>query len=293
VRAIPWSRFWGLAKQGRWSDIRYHLSHGRYPLFWLLAIVALVLPWMFQQFPDPSIYAPPAQISGSHIYAGMPVASIPLTILQRTGYVVGYDERRRNPAWVAYRVPPGDTNLNYDRPDQFDTDRETRAGVSHNDYTRSGYDRGHMAPNYAIATRYGSQAQRETFLMSNVVPQRPDLNRGPWRELEMDIAGRGGLANRLGGVWVITGPIYDEQRETLRAGVEIPDAFYKIVIDEVNGYPRVLGFIMPQEATKGANPGDYLASVDRIERLTGLNFLSELEDGLEERIESAAVTRMW
>jgi endonuclease G len=284
----------GLAKQGRWSDIRYHLSHGRYPLFWLLAIVALVLPWMLQQLPDRSIYAPPpTQITASHIYAGQPVAPMPLTVLQRTGYVVGYDERRRNPAWVAYQIPSGNTDSPGARPSGFDTDYDTRAHVEHRDYTRSGYDRGHMAPNYAVATRYGSRAQRETFLMSNIVPQRPNLNRGVWRELEMDIAGRGGLANRLGGVWVITGPMYDKQRETLRSGVEIPDAFYKIVIDEVNGYPRVLGFVMPQEAAKGASPADYLASVDRIEHLTGLDFLSELEDGLEERIESAVVARMW
>ncbi len=55
-------------------------------------------------------------------------------------------------------------------------DTLTIAKVTHNDYTHSGYDRGHMAPNYAIATRYGQEAQKETFLMSNIVPQLGNLN---------------------------------------------------------------------------------------------------------------------
>jgi endonuclease G, mitochondrial len=293
VRATPLLRFFNLAKQRRWSDIRYHLSHGRYPLFWLLAVIALILPWLLQQIPDTKIPIPPTQVSGSHIYAGMPVASVPLTVLQRIGYVVGYDERRRNPAWVAYRVPPGRTDSTGNRPEQFETDYATQSRTRHEDFTNSGYDRGHMAPNFAIATRYGSQAQQETFLMSNIVPQKPDLNRGVWRELEMAVAGRNGLANRLDGVWVITGAVYGEQRNTLRNGIEIPNAFYKIIIDEVGGYPRVLGFIIPQDAPLKAKPESYLVSIDEIEQRTGLDFLSHLDDTLEQRIESVTGETLW
>ena len=66
----------------------------------------------------------------------------------------------------------------------FEVDPEAADCPTPDDYTRTGYDRGHMAPNYLIATRYGKVAQRETFLMSNIVPQTPELNRGPWRILE-------------------------------------------------------------------------------------------------------------
>ena len=64
-----------------------------------------------------------------------------------------------------------------------------------------------------------------TFLMSNIVPQRPDLNQGPWLLLEERIAR--GYASTLGQVWVVTGPIFDAQPEYLASRVEIPDAFFR------------------------------------------------------------------
>lgn len=287
----------GLMRQGRWPEISYQASHYRYLLFWLLAVFSLVLPWWqewIERFP-PVSHIPTAAVS-RHIYAGQPVATAypnPLRVFERAGYTVGYDETRHNPAWVAYYVPAGAAGTAPERPEHFDTDPATRSRVSSQDYSGSGFDRGHLAPNYAIATRYGEQAQRETFLMSNIVPQRPALNRGPWRELEMLEAGRGGLANRLDGVWVMTGPVYDGDRQTLRHGIEVPDAFYKIVVDEVGGYPRVLGFVMPQDVDKNATPSRYLTSVDEIERLTDLDFLSPLDDTLEEKIEAETMRSIW
>ena len=293
MRAL--SSLLNLARQRRWSEIRYRLSHYRYAVFWVLAIIGVVGPWLLQAWREsaPTPSTPTTAITTRHIYAGQPAAPYPLTTLDRIGYSVGYDERRHNPAWVAYYVPPGQTHQNGDRPEKFEIDYATSSKTRHEDYTNSGYDRGHMAPNYAIATRYGDQAQAETFLMSNVVPQRPDLNRGPWRELEMDVAGPGGFANRLGGVWVITGPMYDAQRAALKSGVEIPDAFYKIVVDELAGTPRALAFIMPQDAPLKAKPERYLTSIDEIERQTGLDFLTQLDDTLEERIESAREGALW
>lgn len=58
----------------------------------------------------------------------------------------------------------------------------------------------------------------------------PDLNQGPWRELEEAVAVRYG--NSCEEVWVITGPIYDAEVELLGSGVEIPNEFFKIIIDE-------------------------------------------------------------
>src|SRR5690606_812364 len=99
-----------------------------------------------------------------------PDAALLRTLVNRA-YIVGYNDARGNPAWAAYRVrdlaapasaPP--------RPDKFEIDRRTAARVSPDAYTGSGYDRGHLAPNFAIATRYGAAAQEETFLMSNITP---------------------------------------------------------------------------------------------------------------------------
>ena len=61
----------------------------------------------------------------------------------------------------------------------------------------SGYDRGHMAPNYAIDTVFGERAHKQTFLMSNIVPQRPELNQGPWKEIEQVVANSSKMSRHL------------------------------------------------------------------------------------------------
>ena len=211
-----------------------------------------------------------------HIYAGLPIATNdPDSIkrLDRTGYVVGYDEQRKNPAWVAYHLTAIEKKPTSKRPSRFNTDKETEAKVSHKDYTHSGYDRGHMAPNYGISTRYGRAAQIETFLMSNIVPQKPNLNRGVWRELEMKVAK---LANRFDSVYIITGPIYDNQIEKIKNKIEIPDSFYKIIVDVENNIPRALAFIMPQNVKRKDEPENFLTSIDEIEKTNRLRLFCRL-----------------
>ena len=90
-------------------------------------------------------------------------------------------------------------------------------------------------------------------------------------------------------VWIITGPVYDEHKERLASGVEIPDAFFKIIVDEVSGKPRVLAFMIDQDVTGSERFSRFLTSVDEVEKETRLDFLAELEDGLEEEIEAEKV----
>jgi len=231
--------------------------------------------------------------SDSSTYGGIPEAyAYPnsITVLESSGYIVAYDEARRNPAWAAYYVDPDYRYEAGERPARFITDSRSRSQVRHDDYTHSGYDRGHMAPNWAIATRYGSVAQTETFLMTNIVPQKPALNRGPWRELELAIASRG--APRHGGLWVVTGPLYDSHRRNLKSGVEIPDAFFMVVLDELEGEPRALGYIMPQNAGQGDDFQRYQVSVDEIEHYSGFDLFHELPADTQQRFESV-VTKPW
>ncbi|MDB6175345.1 MAG: nucA [Chthoniobacteraceae bacterium] len=79
--------------------------------------------------------------------------------------------------------------------------------VATNEYTRIGYDRGHMAPNWAVSVSYGREAQIETFYTSNIVPQEPELNRGIWEALERIEAND--YARRYDGVVCFDSPIYD------------------------------------------------------------------------------------
>lgn len=234
----------------------------------------------------------PEDIGPAHAYFGFPVdVGYPgdLLVLENEGYVVGYCEERNNPAWVAYRVFDVPKTISRDRPSGFRIDERTQSRVSHDDYTHSGYDRGHMAPNYAIATRYGVEAQEETFLMSNIVPQSPGLNRGIWRELESLVAD---WSQQYEEVWVVTGPIYDQTAEYLDSGVEVPDAFYKVLMDVTErNRIQTLAFVLPQSG--GDSLRDFLVSVDKVESWTGLDFFPELPDDAEVVIEAQVPTRLW
>ena len=280
-------------------------------LLWLVLIVLVVgitaiIYLGYRQFTQPSqapaaatANAPagtePAHWAGKYYYAGMPrpAPSFPYAITVETniGYVVGYCEEEEDPAWVCYRLIKVDSFQAPPRPQGFEPDMRTRARVTPHDYTGSGYDRGHMAPNYAIAICYGSQAQLETFLMSNIVPQRPNLNRRVWENLEQTEIKE--YAQRYRQLWVIDGPVFKPGARRLRHGVEVPDACYKIMVEEERGRPKVLAFIMPEEVAGTESPAQFLSSVSEVEKETGLDFFSELPSDLQRKLEAETARAMW
>jgi endonuclease G, mitochondrial len=240
--------------------------------------------------------SPPGEPAGRfYSFAGIPRPDgFPHSILVLTnrGYLSGYCEEIKSPVWVSYRVFQLAAAKSMERPGRFLVDERTRTRVAHGDYTHSGYDRGHLAPNYAIGTRYGREAQIESFLMSNIVPQKPRLNRTLWRFLEEREANE--YALNFEEVWVLTGPIFDANGTRLSSGVEIPEAFYKILLDdEGSGQLRVIAFRIDQDVTGTERLSQFLTTVDAIEAETGLDFLSDLEDGLEDEVESLRVDRVW
>jgi len=229
-----------------------------------------------------------------YVYAGnpkpMPAFPYQIHVMTNIGYVVGYCEQRKDPVWVGYRLFKVSNLQAPKRPFQFMVDARTSARVVSTDYSGSGYDRGHMAPNYAIAVCYGPEAQLQTFLMSNIIPQRSKLNRGIWNNLEqMEIRN---YAQSLEEIWVLTGGIF-ESNEHLASGVNVPSACYKIIVDEQNKKPRILAFIIGQNISGTENITNFLTSVDIIEQKTGLDFLSDLQDDIENRAESQTAKKLW
>lgn len=245
----------------------------------------------------------PIEVDGA-VLGGTPVsADRPLDFLKNKGYVAGYDEERRNPAWVAYRVfepkyPSGA------RPGKFEPDSRTRVKVNSSAYTNSGYDRGHMAPNRAIAVCYGPEAQLETFLMSNVTPQLHGLNAAFWESMEARVIER--YTRRFGQVWIVCGPVYDAGKtpEKIGGGVTVPDAFFLIVSAHGNSPKDATGtngvevrteaFLVPhREISASTDASTFLVSVREIERRTGLNFFPLFSKDAQEALETNAAKRAW
>lgn len=241
-------------------------------------------------------------------FAGIPRHQDPLTefttrVFRNEAYMVGYSEWLGNPLWVTYQVLPRPDEVGHlPRPGRFQGDwRSLRCWlqwpcVDHDAYTGSGYDRGHMAPNHVIASRHGREAQLDTFLMTNISPQRPDLNRRLWQRIEELAAGDLVEANQA--YWVVTGPIFGTAPRTLPGlkRIAIPEAFYKILIrpgSAPGAAPKVLAFIVPQTVRGEEDLRDFLSSVRDIEARTGLDFFHELDDAQEARVENAITPQAW
>ena len=92
---------------------------------------------------------------------------------------------------------------------------------------------------------------------------------------------------------MITGPVFGAAPKKLRGGVAVPEAFFLIVIDETEGKLRTLAFVVPQEAATTDDPGRYVTSIDEIQRRTGLDFLTELDDVAEKQVEAQRASRVW
>ena len=274
-------------------------------LLWMLLIVlivaAIVIALQLTRVVVDGTPVPPAHPTTStatwadrYCYAGTPRTTpsftYQITILTNQGYLVGYCEARKDPVWAAYRLFRPNSFTAPTRPKSFLPDTRTTSRAHSGDYTGSGYDRGHMAPNYGIAVCYGPQAQQETFLMSNIIPQRPHLNREIWERLEQQEIRE--YAPRYRQIWVIAGPIFRSHNH-LKGGEDIPDACFKIIVREEDGRPTVLAFIMPQTVSGSESAQQYLTSIDEVERETGLDFFSAMPEDLQHQFETKPATGMW
>ncbi len=228
------------------------------------------------------------------LYYGVPtIESYPysITILDNEGFAIGYCETRKAPVWVSYRLFPNPGKYSFELPTRFRTDHRTQSRISHDHYMRSSYDRGDLAPNDTIMTRYGRAGQTATTFMSNIAPMTPLFHRGIWNKLEELVAEE--YSNSFEEVWVVTGTIYDIDIQRLATGIEIADAFFKIVIDEVDGKPRTQAFVIPHTNVSGLSLADYLTSIDEVEKVTGFDFFSELPDEIEDELEMKISPSIW
>ncbi|AOO64353.1 DNA/RNA non-specific endonuclease [Sulfurospirillum halorespirans] len=231
-------------------------------------------------------------------FQGIPTATQSASytrIFRNHAYMVGYSDLKGNPLWVVYKLTPVKENAPHlKRPDGFHADWRNVGFITSSDYTNSGYDRGHMAPNHAISILYGKEAQYETFLMTNITLQKPSLNQKLWQQLEEKELEM--FAPKFKALWVYTGPLFDAKVTRLKSSyfVEIPDAFYKMYVGiEEDGTLRTLAFILPQNAKATDRLEKYAVSIDEVERRSRFDFLHELEDEIEEALEKKIDAKAW
>lgn len=215
-----------------------------------------------------------------------------VTPLQRYAYKSWYSETLRIPLAVSWYLTKDHTYGKSQRKNfAFTPDSDIPNPVTTFDYMQSGYDRGHMCP--AGDNKWNRTAQEQTFLMTNICPQNHNLNKNDWNDLEQLCRT---WARRYERIYIVCGPVLRGNshktigRERSRR-ITVPEAFYKVVL-RTGKHPAAIGFIY--ENVGSSQPmRQAVRSVDEIERLTGIDFFSSLDDDLENRIESKSSLSDW
>ena len=98
-----------------------------------------------------------------------------LVVIDREGYAVGYSKKLKVPVWVCWVLTADEVQRKIASRAKFTTDPCTRYSSHPEDYLRSGYDRGHIAP--AADMAYSAKTMQESFYMTNMAPQLLQFNR--------------------------------------------------------------------------------------------------------------------
>jgi endonuclease G len=243
--------------------------------------------------------APPIVPQSVHLALGAPSvpAGTPHLLLVKPQYALSYNGSRNVANWVSWQLDASWFGGEPRHRGRFLPDDTLPPGmyrVVHEDYTGSDFDRGHMVRSEERTRSRADNAS--TFLLTNVLPQRHDLNGGPWLRLEevcQTLAQRGHRE-----LYLTAGPVFDrEPPRTIGHGVAVPDAFFKIVVvldrgqdaASVTAATRVIAVIMPNaEGIRDEPWWRYRTSVAEIERRTGLRFFG----ALPEDVRAALVARV-
>ena len=211
-------------------------------------------------------------------------------VISRTGYTLSYNDQMRTPNWVAWELTREETRGKEERSTEFYPDPQVKGKkVEMYDYSRSGYDRGHMAP--AGDMKWNGKAMKESFYMSNICPQNKELNKGDWNDLEIKTRE---WTRRYGKAYIACGPIYIDGKSIKTIGssqVAVPHAFFKAILINKKGTPIAMGFYFKNESGH-RDLQEYLISIDELEKLTNLDFFSLLPDEVENKIEKTAVKEL-
>lgn len=231
----------------------------------------------------------------------------PLTLIVRPGYALMHDDATKTPLWVCERVRKSSVHGTLTGRDQWKSDpvlcegktsasRCARGSVD-KDYVNSGYDRGHLAPNWN--QRSSVDRKDDTFFFSNAAPQIGDgFNQSVWQDLERELTV---WVEDLDAFWTITGVLYHDEAEddpqtadgivrvdTIgNGGVYVPTHFYKIVVWEEDDGPRSMTVVMRNRTYRRDDSfRRHLTTMRWVEERLDVDFMPELDPADADRLEA-------
>ena len=258
-------------KSSKQTDVVICLGHPAFPagilcLSWIAALGVLLIASMSQ--------SQAAELRIAHCLYGCPKGSSSDNhLILRPIYALSYNTRNKVADWAAYRVTSGSIGIASSLSRAVMDDdfvEETLSAADFINAEEAGLTRAQLVPLVNFA---GTPYWNEVNYMSNAVARSQNLSRGAWYGLEWSIRN---LVNRENEVYVLTGPIFRETSiaASLQTQTEhrVPDAFFKIVVSTNN---RTTAFIFGQDLPVHVHHCENRASINEIEKATGLEFFPE------------------
>lgn len=237
----------------------------------------------------------PVSTKTFHIPAGSEIpklqTSLQEQIIKHEGYTVSYNSDYRIANWVAYELTREEAkSKKVERSNKFVPDPMAKGVTATNeDYTHTGYDRGHLAP--AGDMKWSGKAMRESFYLSNICPQKPGLNRGIWKELEEQVR-LWALDN--GSLLIVTGPVITAEMKRLgKNRVAIPESFYKVICYNTGNNYKGIAFVFKNKDYKNSSLKEMAIPIDSAEKITGIDLFPSLPDDQEKDMEAEVDWSSW
>ncbi|MEI6775477.1 MAG: DNA/RNA non-specific endonuclease [Chloroflexales bacterium] len=215
-------------------------------------------------------------------------------LIERPQYVLSYNRDHGTPNWVSWQITENDLG-DVQRSNVFKSDATLPKDkewyhVKTDDYTGSGYDRGHMCPS---ADRSAVQDDNDaTFILTNILPQAPNNNRGTWEQLESDSRSWVRKGHVL---YVIAGG--DGESGTIADGkILVPGHTWKVIvvmpkgesdITKITAETPVIAVRIPNNLNEKL--GDwktYQVTVADIEAVTGYHFFTNLSSEIQQSLKT-------
>ncbi|WP_373511917.1 DNA/RNA non-specific endonuclease [Persicitalea sp.] len=265
-------------------------------------ITLLLLPFLLTGCVRTTV-APLPVAESLHVSLGNPTSARADTteadnyLILRDQYALSCNRSLGHANWVSWELSSewlGDAN----RQDDFRPDPDLPTGwyrVRPDDYTGSGFDRGHLCPS---ASRTASESDNSaTFLMCNMIPQAPQLNREAWARLEdycRSLAVKNYRLFIVAGSYGVGGKGSKGFATSINGRVHVPGRNYKVIVAvensgsaaQIDGETPVIAVDFPNDADLVDNKSwsSFVTTPGDIERAAGVTFFTYLPEEVRNKL---------
>ncbi|MCY4321062.1 MAG: DNA/RNA non-specific endonuclease [Bdellovibrionaceae bacterium] len=223
-------------------------------------------------------------IYSDHWWGALPLKNNKDKILIHDIFIISFDTDKKFPTWLMYKLSPSLVwgKLKAERkyvadpllfPNSSLTYKDWRGASNCDGKLKEGYDKAHLAP---LGSFKSSVSAYEAQYLTNLVPQRRNLNQGPWRVLEEKVRA---FVKKGHEVKILTGTLYRKKTPPCWKAVQgkisqIPSHYWKLVTFKKNNKITVCSVLMPQQIrSKTENPFRYKLSLKKIEEELGFKLI--------------------